>query len=98
MKLKLDNFVITTIEIILIYLREENKNTKNNFISLFFFDRANKRLLVLEPTIYLIKNYSVQLIQNIIDELVLVLNAYDFKTQNESEEGDGCVQLQIPTL
>lgn len=85
-------------ELGVLHLREENKNTKSNFISLFFYDRANKRLLVLEPTIYLIKNYSTQLIQDIIDELLRALNSYDFKTLYESQEGEGCVQLQIPTL
>lgn len=84
-------------ELGMLHLREENKNTKSNFISLFFYDRANKRLLVLEPTIYLIKNYSVQLIQDIIDELVFTLTSYDSNTQNGTQEGDGCVQLQIPT-
>ena len=85
-------------ELGMLHLREENKNTRSNFISLFFYDRANKRLLVLEPTIYLIKNYSVQLIKNIIDELVSTLKSYDFETQNGAQEGDGYVQLQISPL
>ena len=85
-------------ELGMLHLREENKNTKGNYISLFFYDRANKRLLVLEPTIYLIKNYSVQMIESIIDELVLALRSYDFTPQNELQEGDDYVQLQIPPL
>ena len=82
-------------ELGMLHLREENKNTRSNFISLFFYDRANKRLLILEPTIYLIKNYSVQLIQSIIDELLLTLKAYDFEEQNGELEGDDHEQLQI---
>lgn len=81
-----------TQELGMLHLREENKNAKSNFISLFFFDKANKKLLVLEPTIYMIKNYSVQLIQNIIDELTSILGSYDFDLQ----DGDPHDQLRLP--
>lgn len=85
-------------ELGMLHLREENKDTKSNFISLFFYDKTNKRLLTLEPTIYLIKNYSVQLLQEMINELVEVLKGYDFEVHHSLEEGDDYVQLQIPTL
>ena len=51
------------------YLREENRQTKTNFIPLFYFDKANKKLLVLEPTIYVIKQYNESLLIDIADEL-----------------------------
>lgn len=52
-----------------IHLREENRHTKVNFIPLFYFDKANKKLLILEPTIYVIKEYNVSLLSDIADEL-----------------------------
>lgn len=51
------------------HLREENRQTKTNFIPLFYFDKANKKLLVLEPTIYVIKQYNESLLIDIADEL-----------------------------
>lgn len=74
-----------TQELGMLHVREENKNTNNNFIPLFFYDKVNKRLLVLEPTIYLIKNYSVALIQEIIEELISVLTA-------NQTNGEMCLQ------
>ena len=58
-----------TQELGLLHLREENRQTSTNFIPLFFYDKANKKLLVLEPTIYEIRAYSPDLIENIIEEL-----------------------------
>ena len=40
-----------------------------NFIPLFYFDKANKKLLILEPTIYVIKEYNESLLTDIADEL-----------------------------
>lgn len=60
-----------TQELGLIHTREENKQTKNNFIPLFFFDKSNRKLLILEPTIYQIREYNSQLITNIVDDLSL---------------------------
>ena len=60
-----------TQELGLIHTREENRQTKNNFIPLFFFDKNNRKLLILEPTIYQIREYNSQLITNIVEELSL---------------------------
>lgn len=59
-----------TQELGLIHLREENRQTGANFIPLFYFDRANKKLLILEPTVYVIREYNSALISDIIEELV----------------------------
>lgn len=58
-----------TQELGLLHLREENRQTKSNFIPLFYFDKANKKLLVLEPTVYVIKQYNESLLKDIADEL-----------------------------
>lgn len=84
-----------SLELGMLHLREENKNTKGNYISLFFFDRANKRLLVLEPTIYLIKNYSDQLIQEIANELMETLKTYGLPSCDPGSEGCDN-QMEIP--
>ena len=60
-----------TQELGLIHTREENRQTKNNFIPLFFFDKSNRKLLILEPTIYQIREYNSQLITDIVSELSL---------------------------
>lgn len=52
-----------------LHLREENRQTGTNFISLFYFDKVNKKLLVLEPTIYVVKEYNASLLMDIADEL-----------------------------
>lgn len=65
-----------TQELGVIHLREENRQTGLNFISLFHFDKVNKKLLVLEPTIYEIKAYSNGLLTDIIEELKESLLAY----------------------
>lgn len=58
-----------TQELGLLYVRKENKQTGTNFIPLFYFDKVNKKLLTLEPTIYVIKEYNKNLLKDIIDEL-----------------------------
>lgn len=58
-----------TQELGLLHLREENKQTGVNFIPLFYFDKANKKLLILEPTIYVIKEYDASLLNEIAFEL-----------------------------
>lgn len=52
-----------------IHEREENKGVKTNFIPLFFFDLTNNKLLILEPTLYMLKVNSPELIEKIITEL-----------------------------
>lgn len=52
-----------------LHLREENRQTGTNFIPLFYFDKVNKKLLVLEPTIYVIKEYNDSLLIDIANEL-----------------------------
>lgn len=49
--------------------REENWQTGVNFIPLFYYDKTNKRLLILEPTIYVIKEYDSMMLQDIVGEL-----------------------------
>ena len=58
-----------TQELGLIHLREENRQTGINFIPLFYFDKANKKLLILEPTVYVLKEYNSSLLSDIADEL-----------------------------
>ena len=58
-----------TQELGVIHQREENRQTNRNYISLFYFDKANKKLLILEPALYEIKAYSQAMLDNIIDDL-----------------------------
>jgi len=58
-----------TQELGLLHLREENRQTGVNFIPLFYFDKANKKLLILEPTVYVLKEYNDALLSEIADEL-----------------------------
>lgn len=58
-----------TQELGILHLREENRQTGVNFIPLFYFDKANKKLLILEPTIYVIKEYNEELLNDIAAEL-----------------------------
>lgn len=64
-------------ELGVLHLREENRQTVQNFIPLFFYDKNNRRLLIIEPSIYEIREYNSNLLQEIIDEL---------NTQEESNE------------
>lgn len=52
-----------------LHLREENRQTNQNFIPLFYFDKRNRKILVIEPTIYVIKEYKPILLQNILNEI-----------------------------
>ena len=65
-----------TQELGMLHLREENKKAGNNTIPLFFFDQPNKQLLVLDPTLYAIKNYMPEKLQEIILELKTKLLSY----------------------
>lgn len=58
-----------TQELGFIHIREENRQTGINFIPLFYFDKTNKNLLILEPTIYVIKEYNSDLLSTIVDDL-----------------------------
>lgn len=58
-----------TQELGVIHQREENRQTNRNYISLFYFDKANKKLLILEPALYEIKAYNQVMLDNIIDDL-----------------------------
>lgn len=55
-----------TQELGVIHQREENRQTGENYIPLFYFDKVNRKLLVIEPTLYVIKNYDSRLINNLI--------------------------------
>lgn len=52
-----------------LHIREENRQTGQNFIPLFYFDKPNRKILVIEPTIYVLKEYNSSLLQNILDEV-----------------------------
>ena len=58
-----------TQELGVIHEREENRDTNRNFIPLFYYDKANKKVLVLEPTIYEIKSFDKAKISEITKEL-----------------------------
>lgn len=58
-----------TQELGVLHLREENRQTGTNYIPLFYFDKANKKMLVLEPTVYVIKEYNESLLRDIAEEL-----------------------------
>lgn len=58
-----------TQELGLIHTREENKQTQENFIPIFFYDTANRKVLVLEPTLYFIKMFHIKEYRQIIKEL-----------------------------
>lgn len=58
-----------TQELGVLHLREENRQTGVNFIPLFYFDKTNKKLLIIEPTIYVIKEYNQELLNEIVVEL-----------------------------
>lgn len=58
-----------TQELGVIHEREENRQTGGNFIPLFYYDRTNRKLLVIEPTLYEIKAYDIQLIENLINAI-----------------------------
>ena len=53
-----------------LHLREETRQTVQNFIPLFYFDKVNGKLLIIEPTIYVIKECKCSLLQKILDELL----------------------------
>lgn len=72
-----------TQELGLLHNREENRQTGKNFIPLFYFDKANKKLLILEPTIYVIKEYNIMLLHGLVEELLAPL-----KTNNICSRGE----------
>lgn len=53
-----------------LHIREENRQTAQNFIPLFYYDKTNRKVLVIEPTIYVIKEYNCSLLQDILDEIL----------------------------
>lgn len=53
-----------------LHQREENRATTQNFIPLFYFDKTNRKILVIEPTIYVIKEYNCDLLEAILDEIL----------------------------
>lgn len=53
-----------------LHLREENRETNQNFIPLFYFDKPNRKILVIEPTIYVIKEYKPIFLENILNEIL----------------------------
>ena len=53
-------------ELGVLHEREENRQAGANFIPLFYYDKANRKLLIIEPTLYEIKEYDPNLITEII--------------------------------
>lgn len=49
-----------------LHLREENRQSYGNFIPLFYYDKTNGKLLVIEPTIYVIKAFDYHLLESIL--------------------------------
>ncbi len=70
-----------TQELGVIHEREENRQTGGNFIPLFYYDRTNRKLLVIEPTLYEIKAYDPQLIDNLISAIEEAEQEYYNKKQ-----------------
>ena len=64
-----------TQELGLLHTREENRQTKSNYIPLFYYDKANKKLLVIEPTVYVLKAYDKGLLEKILAELIKIANS-----------------------
>ena len=58
-----------TQELGMLHMREENRQTTSNFIPLFFFDKGNRKLLIIEPTIYQIKEYNSDLLMEIVMQI-----------------------------
>ena len=78
-----------TQELGLLHLREENRQTGTNFIPLFYFDKANKKMLVLEPTVYVIKEYNESLLNEIADEHEKNINCYLISDITELQDCKG---------
>lgn len=55
-----------TQELGLLHTREENLNSGENFIPLFYFDTPNKKILILEPGLYMIKAYKPSGLESLI--------------------------------
>ena len=47
----------------------------SNYIPLFYYDKANKKLLVIEPTVYVLKAYDKGLLEKILAELIKIANS-----------------------
>ena len=57
-------------ELGVLHEREENRQTGSNFIPLFYYDKANRKLLVIEPTLYEIRAYDINLIDRLITTVI----------------------------
>ena len=53
-------------ELGVLHEREENRQAGANFIPLFYYDKSNRKLLVIEPTLYEIRAYNTNLINSLI--------------------------------
>ena len=56
-------------ELGILHEREESKGTGGNYIPLFYYDKSNKKLLVLEPYLYVLKLVDAELLKSIIEEI-----------------------------
>ncbi len=59
-----------TQELLQLHQREENRDVEENLLPLFFYDKVNRKLLVIDPSFYQIKAFNQDWLQNICDELV----------------------------
>ena len=58
-----------TQELGILHTGEENRSTKRNFIPLFYYDKPNRKLLILEPGIYMIRQYSLKGLKQITNSI-----------------------------
>lgn len=56
-------------ELGILHEREESKGIGGNYIPLFYYDKSNKKLLVLEPYLYVLKLVDAELLKSIIEEI-----------------------------
>jgi endogenous inhibitor of DNA gyrase (YacG/DUF329 family) len=61
-----------TQELGIIHQREEMQNSGENFIPLFYYDGPNKKLLVIEPGLYMIKEYNPGALLDMVDAASIV--------------------------
>lgn len=76
-------------ELGLLHEREENRQTDQNYIPLFFYDKSNRRVLIVEPSLYQIREYDPAMITAMIEDLY---------TQEKKGVSYSVKQLQLPIV
>lgn len=59
-----------TQELGILHTREENRQAGDNFVPLFYYNSTNRKLLVLEPTLYMIKAFSNCPLENLVNDIL----------------------------